>query len=485
MLPRHVSSHHSNLRLYSASCPALPGFGRVNRSNTAERLALEGIAVFTPLHATMLDQDGLEWVEGTFGLEPSWTKEPDMNVIANTTRKHLGLSEDAPVHVTFHAQGAFNKLYKVSTTETTCLMRVSLPVDPRYKTESEVATIEYVRQKASMPVPNIIAFDSSNENELGFEWIMMEMMPGVTLRKGWRKMSWDTKEEIIRRLVQYQARLFDHRFQKIGNIFCQHDQSLQGTGKSHAFTGSFMLGRMVSLIFFWNDHLNHDVSQGPFASSHDWLKARLQIVLTDQKQILSESCDEDEIEDAEFAQSVARKLIDILPTVFLPNLSASEPSILFHDDLSMQNILVDELGQLTAVIDWECVSAVPLWRACQLPQLLEGRVRDEKPEKEAYAPDSDEEDEEDDDGLDNEGITDLYWEHLLEYEQTQLRKLFVQEMEKAQPMWVAIMKDNTLKADFEMAVHSCDNGWRFKIVKRWVDALVAGDVQSLSAQLNR
>jgi aminoglycoside phosphotransferase len=67
-------------------------------------------------------------------------------------------------------------------------MRVSLPVDPRYKTESEVATTEFVRQKTSLPVPRIIAFDS-HENELGFEWILMDMMPGLTLRKRWRKMS--------------------------------------------------------------------------------------------------------------------------------------------------------------------------------------------------------------------------------------------------------------------------------------------------------
>ena len=151
----------------------------------------------------------------------------------------------------------------------------------------------------------------------------------------------------------------------------------------------------------------------------------------------------------------------------------------------MQNIMVDDSGQLTAVIDWECVSAVPLWRACQLPQLLQGRRRDEEPIKDSYSPISDEDDEQDDDGLDNKGITDLYWIHLLEYEQTQLRKLFVEEMEKAQPEWVAIIKENSLKADFELAVDNCDNGWGFKIVKRWVDALLAGDVQSLSAEFNK
>lgn len=147
----------------------------------------------------------------------------------------------------------------------------------------------------------------------------------------------------------------------------------------------------------------------------------------------------------------------------------------------MQNFMVDDNGRLTAVIDWDRVSAMPLWRACQLPALFDGRTREEKPNKETYAADSDAED---DDGLDNEGNTDLYWEHVLEYEMTQLRKLFLMEMQKAQPEWVAIMRNNRLKADFEKAVHNYDNGMALKIVRRWIDALVLGDVRSLSAELN-
>ncbi|KAF3047801.1 hypothetical protein E8E11_003306 [Didymella keratinophila] len=318
----------------------------------------------------------------------------------------------------------------------------------------EVATIEYVRQKTWFPVPQAIAFDSNSVNDLGFEWMLMEMMPGVPLRKCWRKMSWDAKVDIVEHLVLDHTRLFEERFRKIGNIFTSVDE------------GFFDLGRMVSRIFFRGDHLTHDVPRGPFTSSHDCLKARLQSVLTDQQRILDITCDEYEIEDAEAALDLAKKMLEILPTIFLPNVSASEPTVRFHDDLLMQNIMVDDNGRLTAVIDWECVSAVPLWRACQLPALFDERTREEKPNKETYAADPDEDHAEDDDGLDNEGITDLYWEHLLEYEMTQLRKMFLSGIQHEQPEWVAIMTNNSLKANFEKAVHHCDNGMASKIIKR-------------------
>jgi hypothetical protein len=64
----------------------------------------------------------------------------------------------------------------------------------------------------------------------------------------------------------------------------------------------------------------------------------------------------------------------------------------------------------------------------------------------------------DPDALDNEGVNSLYWEHLLEYEQTQLRKLFVEEMEIARPEWVTTMKSSTVESDFEKAIDNCGNG---------------------------
>lgn len=117
----------------------------------------------------MFKQDGLEWVQCTFSLEPRWTKEPKLEIIESLARRHLSLKADTHCDIQFHAQGPFNKLYKVVTDDCECLMRISLPIDPHFKTSSEVATTEFVRQELEMPVPKIIAFDASNDNDLGFE----------------------------------------------------------------------------------------------------------------------------------------------------------------------------------------------------------------------------------------------------------------------------------------------------------------------------
>ena len=125
----------------------------------------------------------------TFGLEPRWTKEPDIEIIRELAQEHLGHDMEASIEVAFLAQGAFNKLYKITVADAACLMRVSLPVYPKLKTQSEVATINFIRKETEMPAPQIIAFDADSQNPLGFELILMELMPGVPLRKRWRKIS--------------------------------------------------------------------------------------------------------------------------------------------------------------------------------------------------------------------------------------------------------------------------------------------------------
>jgi hypothetical protein len=230
------------------------------------------------------------------------------------------------------------------------------------------------------------------------------------------------------------------------------------------------------------------VPRGPFTTTKDWICARLSLVLTDQERIIKTSDNEDDIEEAEDAKEIALELSKLLPRIFHSNDSSIEPCILFHDDLFMQNILVDSDGKITGFIDWECVSALSLWRACEIPGFLKGRDRNEKPKRDQYAPDNVEDNGEDNGGLtrqalDNEGMNSLHWEHLLEYELTMLRELFLKEMGSVSPEWIEELEKGVDKADFEEAVQNCDNSWRNQEVKSWLDAFEKGEHWNLEKSL--
>ena len=59
------------------------------------------------------------------------------------------------------------------------VMRVALPVDPHRKTASEVATLQFVREQTDIPILKVIAHDASNENALGFEWLLLHLVHGT------------------------------------------------------------------------------------------------------------------------------------------------------------------------------------------------------------------------------------------------------------------------------------------------------------------
>lgn len=122
--------------------------------------------------------------------------------------------------VSLFAERAFNKLYKLSVIgqPKNYILRVALPVYPRMKTEIEVAAMELMRNITNL-VPDVVAFGSQGGNELGFEWIIMEMNIGMHLRNMWRKMAWEKKTELIRLLAQIQAKMFDNTFAGVGNLY--------------------------------------------------------------------------------------------------------------------------------------------------------------------------------------------------------------------------------------------------------------------------
>ena len=419
-----------------------------------------------------LQQPGLGWKPCLLGFEPYWTAEPKIDVIEKIARQKLGWPQRCSVRV--FAQGAFNKLYEIRCENRGFLMRVSLPVDPRCKTVSEVATLELVRQYTEIPAPKVIAFDASNDNELGFEWMLMEKMPGQPLGERWKEMSFATKQTLVKRLALLVAQLFRKKFHLLGNLYHsnRHDADpnpaeelgVQASAQS-ALSKKFVVSKIVSMEFFWADHIKQDVPRGPFTTSQEWLSARLLFHQNDSQRTLKTSNDEDDLEDARGIAEIVRKLRSCLPLVFGSGPEASpEPSTLLHDDLSRQNILVDEDGNLTAVVDWECVSALPLWKACQLPAFLHGRERNERPVKGNYFVEEDGE------------VNELYWEHLLEHEQTLLCSTFLEEMQRLESGWVDVyMKSsNRRKADFELAVQNCDIDFCIRDISIWLDKVAQG-----------
>lgn len=335
--------------------------------------------------------------------------------------------------------------------------------------------MQWVKKKTEIPVPNILGFDDNNKNGIGFEWILMEYMPGTTARKRWRTMSMSQKAALVKRLARFQYQLSGLKegrpaFESIGTL-----EAPSGPLETNDEKVSFIApGTLVSYEFFAFDHLEYDIPRGPFSSSHDWLDAVLRCILRHQTSILECSKDEDDVEDAEEVLAAAQSLRALLSVVFPSDIDGSEPSVLLHHDLNLNNILVNNHGEITAVLDWECVSAMPLWMMSRVPEFLECEPREHEPLRDDYAAETSEEtamtNHNDAHYLDNEGKNELYWIHKMEYEATQLRKVYTGALKELCPERA---EAKALQIDFYEAVGQCDGLWT-KMVRRWVESIEKG-----------
>ena len=146
-----------------------------------------------------------QWRHELIDAVPVWTVEPDISVVKAIAQPYPppGIDHTAS---TF-SQGAFNKLFLCPTTATSFIFRVSLPVDPYFKTVNEVTTLQYISDHTTIPIPRVVAYDGSANNELGvgFEWILMTRMPGIPLKDLWSTsaLSWEERVHVIDELSEY------------------------------------------------------------------------------------------------------------------------------------------------------------------------------------------------------------------------------------------------------------------------------------------
>jgi hypothetical protein len=72
-------------------------------------------------------------------------------------------------------------------------------------------------------------------------------------------------------------------------------------------------------------------------------------------------------------------------------------------------------------------------------------------------------------------VAELFWEHLDDYELTQLRRVFLAEMERLQPEWVRIFESSQRQRDFDLAVSGCSDPFLMRRIRNWLDDLEKGE----------
>ena len=209
---------------------------------------------------------------------------------------------------------------------------------PTYKQhimESEVATMKYVRQHTSIPVPEVYAYDTTSTNPAKSPYILMECIHGWRTPLKLQELPDNVLRNIIDQLANVLFQLSSLQFPKIGYL---HDD----------VDGQYRIDAML-------DRKGKRV--GPFSSAGEYYRWRADQPLNRSNESLVD------LQDALFHSYLYR-----LSLPFLMNgISNEGPFPLAHNDLGVHNVLFDEDWKLVGVIDWSGACVVPWESFAQLP----------------------------------------------------------------------------------------------------------------------
>jgi len=266
-------------------------------------------------------------------------------------RRHLNTS---CVDVDYIDRGFNNLVYVVkSGNDQSYVLRLIGP-RPRFlkklKTEGEVAGIHYLAQRfPDLPVPKVLGFCSSKElSGINAEYILMEKLPGRSLEDVWDSMDTQGKCKIAKQCGNVLVSMMSPRFDQIGSFALspKHSESHGiGLDMSTVKAEDITIGRFTEL------------NVGPFPNFLTFFReiCKKQVV-----SLHSSAFMKPQLANLARIEKFIQVMTDVNTTLLPPEVYTNVPMTFCHRDFHPWNMLVDDRGNLSGLLDFEFSASMPI-----------------------------------------------------------------------------------------------------------------------------
>ncbi|KAF9357948.1 hypothetical protein BGX34_009132 [Mortierella sp. NVP85] len=243
--------------------------------------------------------------------------------------------------------------------------RLAMPHFRRFKTESEITTLQFMAEQTTIPAPEVYAWDADPDNSAGAENILLKKIPGERPSDRWEGFSEDEKKRVIGQLVDIQLQFLHTTFDKVVSLFKNTDND------------SYEVGILVDQLLYLGTHGKMKI--GP---TEEYLIGLLRSTSTflDRPDALNDDdCDERHIDRIRNACQRPEEAIPTIPS-FQPMDASPERFCLQHTGLHMV-----EGTKVTGIIESEEAGVYPAWVFGESHSLVSGPdVIDDGVHREGY-----------------------------------------------------------------------------------------------------
>ena len=225
-----------------------------------------------------------------------------------------------------------------------------------YMIEREVQLIEYIRNNTTAPVPQVIDFSLSHENVLGYPYILMTKLPGQSATSIWFDQPYDpyNAQEAYRTADVPSTATEKKRITFLRSV-AHHMTSIQQLSFSEIGMPIISDTKHPPAIgprYYWKSDGSDEAIERPTAQTTK--EYALRTMVSKLKQTVP-----DDIDEAFHKASGNRRILGMVFSNLVGCAGTSETFTIHHDDLDLQNILVDQEGNVTGIIDWDKSYAAP------------------------------------------------------------------------------------------------------------------------------
>ncbi|BDD62974.1 hypothetical protein MAP00_007924 [Monascus purpureus] len=300
--------------------------------------------------------------------------------------KITGFSDAQCIKVLKCVEGQYNKaLILTMSTGQEIVARLPNPnAGPAfYTTASEVATRQFLRDRLGIPIPRIYAWSADASNAVDAEYILEEKATGQPLGTLWDKLPLSSQLDIVKQIIDIEKKLASMTFPRHGCIYYQSDLESRQPMPPFASVPSqghglpkFAIGPLTHPKYWQGKRAVMELDRGPWDSIADYAlavgKNEIQWAEEHAQPRINFQRSTEEPETPGDYISVLQQYNKLVPYLVPPPLCNEQVITISHPDLHLDNIFVDpQTNHITYIIDWQHVSASPVFLQRLFPQMLE------------------------------------------------------------------------------------------------------------------
>ncbi|KAJ6591166.1 kinase-like domain-containing protein [Mycena vulgaris] len=292
----------------------------------------------------------------------------------------------------FLADGTSNRLFDIrldNGVELVAKLPFVIAGPVHLVTASEVATMIFAREVLDLPVPRVYTWCSRAEKStVGWEYIIMEKIPGVQLIDRWMEIQVPASKGIIEDVMEAEMKMTDTEFAMLGSLYLAEDLP-EGVGSpalcfstpDKTMPRQYKIGPSVDRRFWRGARSQMKLDRGPWTNwgayaravadcEIAWLQAHAR-PHAPTSPLYRSPTENDPQTHIELLQAYLSVIDYLLPPRHMHAFT------LWHPDLHASNIIVTpsptEIPQIRveSIIDWQTARIEPLLHAGTIPNFLD------------------------------------------------------------------------------------------------------------------